>query len=92
MNHFATHYRTGEVIQAGDRITWAGSPGSVLFVLGATLVSAEYAGWIEQEITEGFMLDTEVAGHVFEPESNEDLEFLGRKIPAPELGERDARG
>ena len=30
---YSTHYRSGEDIRAGDRISWAGSPGCVVFVL-----------------------------------------------------------
>lgn len=33
---------------------------------------------MEKDFAEGFMLDTELVGHVFEYESDEDLEFLGR--------------
>jgi hypothetical protein len=82
MNFYSTHYRSGEEIRAGDDISWAGKPGRVVFVLGSSEVPADWAcmkEWLPKEDAEGFMLDTEVAGLVFEYESNEDLKFLGRK-------------
>jgi hypothetical protein len=81
LNFYATHYRTGEEIRAGDQIAWAGKPGRVLFVLGSPEVhgDASNMNWFCKEYSEGFLLDTEVAGLVFEDESDEDLEFVGRK-------------
>jgi hypothetical protein len=82
MNFHSTHYRSGEEIRAGDRISWAGKPGRVLFVLGSVEAPADWAcmkDWLGKEHAEGFMLDTEVGGLVFECESDEDLIFLGRK-------------
>lgn len=82
MNFYSTHYRSGEEIQAGDRISWAGKPGCVLFVLGSSEIPSDWASqidWFVKEYKEGFMLDTEIAGLVFEYESDEDLEFLSRK-------------
>jgi hypothetical protein len=82
MNFYSTHYRSGEEIRAGDRISWGGKPGFVLFTLASSEVPAEWAStkdWLGKEGAEGFMLDTELAGLVFEYENDEDLEFLGRK-------------
>lgn len=82
LNFYATHYRSGEEIWAGDRICWAGKPGYVVFVLGSSNipeVSAGSSDWFAKQYREGFMLDTEVAGLVFEQESDEDLEFVARK-------------
>jgi hypothetical protein len=80
MNFHATHCRSGEEIRPGDRILWAGKPGTVLFVLGLPGVPAEWASpkdWLGTD--EGFMLEVDGAGLVFEKESDEDLELLGRK-------------
>lgn len=76
---YATHYRTGEEVRAGDRISWAGYPGYVVFVLGVAdtppdIASSDY--WAGKD---GFMLDVQGAGLVFQPESGEDLDFLARK-------------
>lgn len=83
MNFHATHYHTGGEIRPGDRITWAGHPGRVIFVLGAPGIPADWANtedWLGEKDAEGFMLDVEAetVGWVFEHESNEDLKFLGR--------------
>jgi hypothetical protein len=79
---YATHYRSGEAIRAGDRILWSGKPGTVVFVLGSPDVPAEWSDpqvWLGRADAAGFMLDTEVAALVFEDESDEDLVFLGRR-------------
>jgi len=81
-NYHATHYRTGEDIRAGDRVSWAGRPGTVVFVLGSADVPAEWADpetWPGKPNSEGFMLDVTGAGLVLLDESDEDLEFLGRQ-------------
>jgi hypothetical protein len=57
--------------------------GVVAFVLGSCL-PAEWADWASTEDwlgtkdAEGFMLEVESMGLVFLPESDEDLEFVGR--------------
>ncbi len=79
---YATHYRTGEAIRAGDRILWAGKPGTVVFVLGSPGVPAGWADpatWLGKADAAGFMLETEIAGLVFQEESDEDLRLLGRQ-------------
>lgn len=76
MNFYATHYRSGEEIRAGDHVLWAGKPGTVVFVFGCSEVPADW-DWLGE--VEGFMLDTETGGWVFQNESDEDLEFLGGK-------------
>ena len=83
MNFYATHYQSGEEIRHGDRISWAGKSGTVLFVLGLPGVPADWASlenWLRKSYAEGFMLDVDGAGLVFEEESDEDLEFLGRRV------------
>lgn len=79
MNFYATHYQSGEEIRPGDRISWAGKFGTVLFVLGLPTVPVEWASPEDLLATaEGFMLEVDGAGLVFEKESDEDLEFFGR--------------
>lgn len=78
MNYYARIYQTGEEIQPGDHILWAGKPGTVLFVLGLPGVPAD-GTWFETTYAEGFMVEVEGVGQVFHEESNEDLEFLARK-------------
>jgi hypothetical protein len=81
LNFFANHYQSKEEILPGDRILWAGKSGTVLFVLGLPGVPDEWGSpedWLGTG--EGFMLDVEGAGCVFQQESDEDLEFLGRKV------------
>jgi hypothetical protein len=82
MNFHATHYQSAEEIRPGDRILWAGRSGAVLFVLGVAGVPAEWASledWLGKSYAEGFMLEVEGMGLVFEEQSDEDLELLGRK-------------
>lgn len=74
-------YHSGEEIRPGDRVTWAGRPGIVLFVMGSNDNPVEWAGWPEwlADMEDGgFMLDVEGVGMVFERDGDEDLEFLGR--------------
>jgi hypothetical protein len=80
MNFYATHYQSGEEIRPGDRILWGGWNGTVLFVLGMPGVPVDFVSpedWLGT--SEGFMLEVDGAGLVFEKESDKDLEFLGRK-------------
>jgi hypothetical protein len=82
MNFYATHYQSGEEIRPGDRISWAGRSGTVLFVLGQPGVPAAWASpedWPGQPAAGGFLLEVDGAGLVFEEESGEDLQLLGRK-------------
>jgi hypothetical protein len=82
MSFYATHYQSGQEIWPGDRISWAGKSGTVLFVLGLPGVPLDWASpkdWLGKPTAEGFMLDVDGAGLVFEEESDADLEFLGRK-------------
>jgi len=82
MNFYATHYQSGEEIRSGDRISWAGKSGTVLFVLGQPGVPEDWASpedWLGKPNAERFMLEVNGAGLVFQEESDEDLDFLGRK-------------
>lgn len=81
-NFYATHYRSGEEIRTGDRIYWGGRPGHVVFVLGSSNVPEDWTeaiDWFVNEYREGIILDTDLAGLVFQHESDEDLEFIGRR-------------
>ena len=83
MKFYATHYQSGEEIRSGDHILWAGRSGTVVFVLGMPGVPVDWsspADWLGKPNAEGFMLEVEGAGFVFEEESDEDLEFLGRNV------------
>ncbi len=83
MSFHATHYRTGEEIRPGDRITWAGVPGCVVLVLNSPGVPDDWADtedWLGEKDAEGHMLDIENGvGWVFQYESDEDLVWLGRE-------------
>ena len=85
-NFYSTHYRSGEELRIGDRVLWNGDPASVVFVLGNQLPSEWSASehWFLEQYGQGFMLDTQVAGLVFECESDEDLKLVERK-PADEF-------
>jgi hypothetical protein len=59
-----------------------GRPGTVLFVLGSSDVPVEWADselWLGKADATGFMLSTELAGLVFQEQSDEDLTFLARR-------------
>jgi hypothetical protein len=79
MSFYATHYQSGEEIRPGDRVLWSGTPGRVFFVLGLPGVPVEWTSPGLFETSEGFMLELDNGALVFENESDEDLDFLGRK-------------
>lgn len=82
MSHYSTHYRSGEEIRAGDRVAWGGKSGRILFVLGRPEVvdgCRDFMDSISKIEREGFAVESEIAGVVFEHESDEDLEFCGRE-------------
>ena len=83
MNFYSNHYRSGEEVRPGDHILWAGKPGRVVFVFRSPEIppgwSASDMDWFLEEHGEGYMLETEIAGRVFENESEGDLEFVSRK-------------
>jgi len=81
MNFYTTHYQSGEEILLGDSILWAGNPGTVVFVLNVPGVPEYWASsreWFLEEYGEGFMLDVEGPGLVFQNESDEDLDLVSR--------------
>jgi hypothetical protein len=80
MNFHATHYRSGEEIRPGDHVLFAGQPGTVFFVYGLPGVPEDWASpedWLGT--AEGFMLEVDGMGLVFQKESDEDLDFVSRK-------------
>lgn len=78
---FSTHYHSGEQIHVGDRVSLAGAPGHVVFILGQTPPEQWHSlqEWLCQEHGQGFMLDVQGYGFLFKEESDEDLDFVGRK-------------
>lgn len=75
-------YCSGEPILSGDRITLAGEPGKVLFVLGTNDSSAEFEGsldWYASEYGKGFLIDHGEYGLMFIQESDEDLKLVSRR-------------
>jgi len=82
----STHYLSGEEIHAGDRVSWAGNPARVVFVIGRDEFIADFASqrdWFKQEYQRGFMIECESYGLVLENEADEDIEFVAREESAP---------
>jgi hypothetical protein len=78
-----SHYQSGEKICPGDRVTWAGRLGRVIFVLGSTENSpADMGGhdWLAETETSGFLLEVEGVGLIFEHDGDEDLNFIKRRV------------
>ncbi len=74
-------YQSGDKICPGDRITWDGRPGRVIFVLGSPDNPPEEFGsydWYVETENGGFMLEVEGVGLVFESVSDEDLQLVER--------------
>ncbi len=74
-------YQSGEKIRPGDRITWAGRPGRVIFVLGSPDNLHEEISnhdWLAETENGGFMLEVEGVGLVFESDADEDLQLIER--------------
>lgn len=76
----AWQYQSGEEVKAGDRILYAGEPGSIDFV--ALPGEPEHAWYVEQ-FGGGCMILTAQFGSIFtsEPQNDEDLEFVSRAQP-----------
>jgi len=72
-------YSSGEAVQRGDRIRYAGYSGEVEFVADPDAPSSDTAWYIE-EFGGGCMIVTEKFGCVFlhSTSDNEDLEFVSR--------------
>ena len=73
------HYRSGELVQAGDQITYNGERGTVEFV--ASKGVAGYEWYVERFPPHvGIMLAVPPFGSLFIDDvlNDEDLEFVGR--------------
>ncbi|HEY4330823.1 MAG TPA: hypothetical protein VGN88_13865 [Phycisphaerae bacterium] len=83
MSVYAKHYHSGERIHAGDIISFTGVRGRILFVLGVNDplpedIRKEEFDWFNEKYAEGFLIETDLTGRIFETESNEDLSFISR--------------
>ena len=78
----APHYMSGEVIEPGDRIRYAGEPGEVEFVVDHGAVD-EATAWYLEEHGPGCMIKTLRWGSIFlhATEEEEDLELVARCMP-----------
>jgi hypothetical protein len=75
-------YRSGQVIQRGDRIRYAGEPGEVELVADPN-VTDETTAWHLDEFGPGCMITTEKWGAMFLrcTQEQEDLELVARCPP-----------
>jgi len=73
-------YRTGEEIQAGDRILYASEPGKIDFV---TISEDPQHAWYVEQYGGGCMVPVPPFGNLFvsHPEEEEDLDFVSRGEP-----------
>ncbi len=71
-------YATGEAIRIGDRITYAGRPGRVVFVIDTRSYSAEYPEEQWAYLERGFMITAEGFDLLFQEEADEDLVLIAR--------------
>ncbi len=71
-------YQSGEEIHVGDRIRYAGHPGTIVFVIDRGEYSPEFPEKNWSEHSTGFMIRTPVYGLVMLNKADEDLEFIGR--------------
>jgi hypothetical protein len=82
MDTMPLNYRSGEEVQAGDRILYASEPGTIEFVASAN--NPETAWYVEQ-FGGGCMILSSCFGRVFvsDPHDDEDLEFVARDGAPP---------
>lgn len=73
-------YQSGEELRKGDRIRYAGQPGSVQFVITEATGDPALDWYLQEYPGGGVMIDTEAYGPVFfnSIENEEDLEFVSR--------------
>jgi hypothetical protein len=73
-------YRSGEEIQAGDRILYCAEPGTIDFV--TTTEDPQHAWYVEQ-YGGGCMILVAPFGKLFlsDPQDQEDLDFVSRAEP-----------
>jgi len=77
-------YHSGEEVRAGDRVLYAGEPGTIEFVASATDPETV---WYVQEFGGGCMLLVAPFGRLFlsDSQTDEDLDFVARSEP-PSIG------
>jgi hypothetical protein len=78
----STHFRSGAEMHIGDRISFAGEPGEIVFVIGRDEFEGEFAAqkdWFKSEYRHGFMLTCKSMGLVFQEEVDEDIQFVSRR-------------
>jgi hypothetical protein len=71
-------YESGEEIRIGDRVAYAGAPGSVVFVNDTRSYSAGYPEEHWSYLGKGFMIEARGWGLVYLNEPDEDLVLTGR--------------
>jgi hypothetical protein len=74
-------YHSGEEIHVGDRIRYAGDPGTIVFVIDRNEYSAAFPEKDWSHHRTGFMVQNPAYGLVMLDKADEDLEFLGRATP-----------
>ena len=75
-------YFTGEEIHGGDRVRYAGCPGTVVFVIDRGEYSPEFPAGHWSSHGSGFMVQTSAFGLVLLLAADADLELIGRGAPA----------
>jgi len=73
-------YEDGNDIRIGDRIRWAGSAGTVVFVIDTRSYSPEFPEQEWSYLGSGFMVDVEGVGLIHEDEADEDLKLVARAL------------
>lgn len=71
-------YQSGNDVRIGDRVTLAGQPGVVVFVIDTGSYSPDFPEKEWAYLKSGFMLDVQGMGLVHETEADEDLELVAR--------------
>ena len=71
-------YNSGEEIHVGDRIRYAGDPGTIVFVVDRNEYSPAFPEKDWSHHRTGFMIQNSAYGLVMLDKADEDLEFLGR--------------
>lgn len=81
MRESVPSYSTGDAIRVGDRITYAGSRGCVVFVVATRSYCDEYPEEDWSFLGRGFMIETEAHGLIHQDEGDEDLILVERARP-----------
>jgi hypothetical protein len=75
-------YYSGEEIHIGDRVTYGGTPGVILFVIDRGEFSPEFPAEHWSGCRTGFMIRSKSMGLVMLDRSDEVLEFISRAAPS----------